>query len=131
MTHNIRASKLNPFNRVSTMFVFLLVAAYADQVHASCNISDRIKHGDADCLSASWNNNHNWLNHGKWKIKSECSNYGRVVAKIDIKDTWDETITLYNDSWKKGDTDLYNINYIYCCADLSDLCNKSDLGIED
>ena len=128
MTHNVRASKLKAFNWVSIMFVFLLTGAYAGQIHASCTGSDKIRHGDADCLIASWDNDYNWLSHGKWKIRSKCSSYGKVVAKIDIEDTSSETITLYNGSLKTGTTSSNDIENIYCCADLGDLCNKSDVS---
>ena len=126
MTHNIRTSKSKAINRVLTMFVFLLAVAYAGQVHASCTGSDRINHGDADCLSASWNNHSNWRGDSRWKVKNNCSSKGTVVAKIDFEDTSSETVTLYNGSSKSGMAGEKDIENIYCCADLGDLCNKSD-----
>ena len=127
MLHVVRALKPDASNWVWGVFLLMLAATFTGEVHASCGVRDRIKHEDSDCLTAKWDNHYNWLNHGRWKIKSECSNYGKVVAKIDIKHTWDEEITLSNSEWQSGDTDLYNVRYIYCCADLSDLCNRSDI----
>ena len=126
MTHNIRTSKSKAINWMSAMFVFLLAVAYAGQVHASCTGSDKLRHGDADCLSASWDNDWNWLGHSRWKVKNNCSSKGKVVAKIDIYDASSETVTLYNGSTTTGMAGDNDIKNIYCCADLGDLCNKSD-----
>ena len=104
----------------------------AGQVHAgSCEGSNRVRHKDAQCLHAKWDNDTNWLSHGKVEARNECPEYGTVVAKVDIKNFRDETWHLDDGETKKHNTQIYNVRHVYCCKDLSDICNKSDRLNED
>ena len=120
--------KWNAVHAISAVLAPALIAALAVQVHAgSCEGSNRIDHDAADCLDADWDNSTNWLSHGKVWARSQCSDSGTVVAKVDIKNAKDKTWHLNDDSKRSSGTGIYNVRNVYCCADLSDLCNKSDI----
>ena len=112
--------------------VVALLAAFAAIVlpaepRASCTGGDRIWHGDADCLKASWRNK-KWPKKNRYDAQSLCSEHGTVVAKVDIEHHKDETWTLITSIKETGGVhNDYDVKGIYCCADLSDLCNKSDI----
>ncbi len=93
---------------------------------ASCTGSDRIDHGEASCLKASWRNK-KWPARNSFDAQNLCSDYGRVVAKVDIEHHKDKTWYLDNGN-KKSDSVLheYDVRRIYCCDDLSDLCDDDD-----
>ena len=112
---------------LSAVLVLLFAAGSAGPAHAKCGISSRISHKDSDCLTAKWDNAANWLSINKYQVKNECSDLGTVFAKLDVKNWQDLTEELSDDQWEKGSTDLLNIRHIYCCSDLSDLCNRSDI----
>ena len=113
---------------VSVMFALTLSAAFASQAYAgSCEGSDRIPHKEADCLNAGWSNNYDDWSSGKVWAKNFCHEHGTVVAKVDIKDGKD--LTWYMKSSKKYNkkTGWLDIRGVYCCADLSDFCNESEI----
>ena len=119
----------NTAHAVSALFALALTAALGGQAYAgSCEGGDRIDHEDADCLDADWNNSTNWLSHGKVWARNECSSQGTVVAKVDIKDAKDKTWNLTNANKKSSGTGIFNTRNVYCCSDLSDLCNMSDIN---
>ena len=111
------------------MFTFALLLAFASAgpAHANCGKKYRIKHGDAECLTAKWDNSKDWLSRSEYEIKNKCSSLGTVVAKIDIKNLWDRTVYLSDDEWEESSLGFADIRHIYCCTDLSDLCNRSDI----
>ena len=53
-----------------------------------------------------------------------------MVAKVDLKEEMDRTMYLDNGATRTGQT-KFRIRWIYCCADLSRLCNRSDVGRAD
>ena len=114
--------------------VVALLAAFAAIVlpaepRASCTSGDRIWHGDADCLKASWRNK-KWPKKNRYDAQNLCSEHGTVVAKVDIEHHSDETWTLADGNKKSGGVhNDYDVRGIYCCSDSSDLCNKSDITI--
>ena len=122
--------RLKEIQAISMTFALALTVALTGQAHAgSCGSSQRIEHIDAECLDAKWKNR-GWLKKNTFEVENECPNYGKVVAKVDIKSGTDWTIHLTDgDKVKKWD---YNeIREIHCCEDLSDLCKKSDIVTAD
>ena len=120
--------KWNAAHAVSAVFALVVVAVLADQAHASCGSSQRIDHDDANCLDAGWDNSTNWLSHGKVWARNECPDHGTVVAKVDIKSGKDKTWYLHDGDKKSSGTNVLNTRNVYCCSDLSDLCDTSDLS---
>ena len=84
-----------------------------------------MSHRDSECLEASWDNN-SWPDATSYQVRSVCSDYGKVVAKVDIKDGSDHTLHLNNSNWRR-DSGWYRIRWIYCCTDIGDLCNRADM----
>ena len=82
-------------------------------------------HGDAECLSASWNNR-GLLKKSPYHVQNMCPAYGKVVAKVDLKSAMDRTLHLDDGSRRDGST-LHRIRGISCCSDTGALCNRSDV----
>ena len=91
----------------------------------SCSSGDRVDHGDAECLSASWNNR-GLLKKSPYHVQNMCPAYGKVVAKVDLKSAMDRTLHLNDGSQRNGST-LHRIRGISCCSDSGALCNRSDV----
>ena len=122
--------RLKRAHAFSMICALVLTAALAGQVQAgSCGKSQRIKHGDAECLTGKWKNR-GWWKKNTFEVKNECPDYGTVFAKIDIKSGYDWTLKL-DDGEKEKKSDSNEIRGIYCCKDLSDLCKKSDIVTAD
>ena len=104
----------------------MLSLLFSGVAQAACEWSDRIDKDEAECLSGEWTNR-TWPDKDTASVKNECSELGTVVAKVDRKDAKDWT------KWLEGDGEVNmsgadgNVRGIYCCSDLSDLCNKSDI----
>ena len=97
------------------------------EVDASCGSSQRLKHSSSECLAARYNNTGNWINpNSEFYANNACPRYGKVVAKIDIKHGTDYTWHLTSGGLRSG-FDNKHVRQIWCCKDLSDLCNKSDV----
>lgn len=112
---------------VVAAMALLLVVVETERVEASCGNSVRIYHSVATCLSAEYSNDYNWIKLGyTYRVQNECSQYGMVAAKVDVKDSPDVDWTL-NSSDKQGGTVLGKIDYIACCADKSELCYKNEV----
>ena len=124
--------KWNAAHAASAVLALALTAALAGQTHAgSCEGSDRIDHDDADCLHADWDNNYDGWSSGKVWAWSNCEDRGTVVAKVDLKAAKD--LTWYIKSSKKFNKKLgpVDVRNVWCCADLSDLCNESEVNDAD
>ena len=102
--------------------VALLAAGFAE---AACENSRRISHRDAECLSAEWKNRGVFQNNS-YRVRNMCPAYGKVVAKVDLKMASDRTLHLADGNSRRGSTG-HRIRWISCCADIGDLCNRSDL----
>ena len=123
--------KWSRFHGISPAIVLLWVMVLAGQAHAACDTKDRIKHEDAECLTAEWDND-----IGVWSIvdvaaKNECSDLGTVVAKVDRKACPDYTWHLTGSDTMERNGTWCDVRHVYCCSDLSDLCNRSDLSNDD
>ncbi len=104
--------------------VVLMVLAAAGSAAGDCEKSRRISRDNAECLSGQWKNR-SWPKKSTVKAVNECPEWGKVVAKIDIKDAADFTWHLADGSErsKKG---FFRVRDVTCCSDLSDLCNRTD-----
>lgn len=101
--------------------------ASVGEVDASCGSSQRVKSSSAECLGARWSNRGNWVDpSSEFYASSSCSSYGKVVAKVDLKSASDRTWHLTNAHLKQGTANAH-VRQIYCCKDLSVLCNRSDV----
>ena len=105
------------------VLVFLVAVHSA---HAECGPSQRIALNDAECLSGGFENR-TWPRKDIAWVKSECSDYGTVVAKVDRKDAPDWTKWLEGDATENMSGSQGNIRAISCCSDIGDLCNKEDV----
>ena len=97
----------------------------ADPAEASCGKGSRVDHRDAECLSANWDNR-GVLRKSPYHVRNMCPDYGRVVAKVDLRSAMDRTLQLDDGDWRDGST-IHSIRGISCCSDSGDLCNRSDV----
>ena len=119
---------IKKFISVAILTLFLVPTA-----HAACESSKRLHGGFAQCLEAqTWQTSCGWLcKEHHFKARNRCHDLGKLVAKVDIRNENDVTWTfpIYDTSWKQGvnsGVDPY-VRGVYCCTDLSELCNPSDL----
>lgn len=96
----------------------------AGSAQAACEWADRIDKDAAECLSGGWQNQA-WPKKDTAWVRNECSELGKVVAKVDREGAADWTPTLRTDVklYMSGSTG--NIRGIYCCSDLG-ICNEAD-----
>ena len=106
--------------------IILLSATTAD---ASCSAGNRVDHRDAECLSAWWKNR-GLLKKSPYHVRNMCPEYGKVVAKVDLKSAMDRTLHLDDGSQRDGTT-IHRIRGISCCSDTSVLCNRSDVVTDE
>ena len=115
--------------RTGVPAVALLAAALmllpASTAEASCSTGNRVDHRDAECLSASWKNR-GVLKKSPYHVQNMCPEYGKVVAKVDLKSAMDRTLHLDDGSQRDGST-IHRIRGISCCSDIGELCNRSDI----
>ena len=115
--------------RTGVLAVALLAAAFmllpATTAEASCSTGNRVDHRDAECLSAWWKNR-GVLKKSSFHVRNMCPEYGKVVAKVDLKSAMDRTLHLNDGLPRDGDT-RHRIRGISCCSDTGALCNRSDV----
>ena len=102
-----------------------LILLPAITAEASCSTGNRVDHRDAECLSASWKNR-GVLKKSPYHVRNMCPEYGKVVAKVDLKSAMDRTLHLDDGSQRDGTT-IHRIRGISCCSDIGELCNRSDV----
>ena len=90
---------------------------------SQCSRSERVNHRDAECLYAWWKNR-GLLKKSPFHVRNQCSEYGKVVAKVDLASASDRTLHLIDDNPRDGDT-RHRIRGISCCSDMG-ICNRSD-----
>ena len=79
--------------------LMLLPATTAD---ASCSAGNRVDYRDAECLSAWWKNR-GLLKKSPFHVRNMCPEYGKVVAKVDLKSAMDRTLHLNDGLPRDGD----------------------------
>ena len=90
---------------------------------SQCSRGERVNHRDAECLYAWWKNR-GLLKKSPYHVSNQCSEYGKVVAKVDLVSASDRTIHLIDDIPRDGDT-RHRIRGISCCSDMG-ICNRAD-----
>ncbi len=109
------------------VFTLALPALLVSQSQADCIGADRMSHSNAQCLT------HSTMVASAitvtWEVDTGCADYGTVVAKLDFSDsTADQTVTLTStNSKQRGSMNSATTVSVYCCKDLGDLCNRSDV----
>ncbi len=109
--------------------MFLLLLLPAAPANAACDGNKRVDHRNAECLDAWWDNR-GVLRKNRYRVQNMCADYGKVVAKVDLKSARDRTLHLTNGNRRYGRT-LHAIRGVSCCADLGNLCNRSDVVTDD
>ena len=118
--------KWNAAHTVSAMVALALAALLAGQAHAACGGSQKMSYQSAECLRADIRK----VRNGETvEVQNMCSDHGQVVAKIDRKIQAD--LILYLGSGNTAEQSATKVNGVYCCKDLSDLCNRSDVVNDD
>ena len=95
----------------------------ADAEASQCSRGERVDHRNAECLYAWWKNR-GLLKKSPWHVSNQCSEYGKVVAKVDLVSASDRTIHLTDALPRDGDT-RHRIRGIACCSDMG-ICNRAD-----
>ncbi len=116
------ARNRRPALAVLAAALILLSAGTAD---ASCSARNRVDYRNAECLSAWWKNR-GLFRKSPYYVRNMCPEYGKVVAKVDLKSAGDRTLHLADGLPREGDT-RHRIRGISCCSDTGALCNRSDL----
>ena len=96
---------------------------------SQCSRGERVDHRNSECLYAWWKNR-GLLKKSPFQVRNQCSEYGKVVAKVDLAWASDRTLHLIDDIPRGGDT-RHRIRSISCCSDISDLCNRSDVVTDE
>lgn len=101
----------------------------------ACNNWARISHSDVDCMHAWWDNSppvSAGVGAGStYGVESYCSEWGTVVANIDIKNAEDRHVHMYNIGRWTAKVSHHDIRNISCCIDDSDLCYKNQVRPKD
>ena len=107
----------------------LLLLIPLSETHADCERGKRLNHSNADCLTAQqWETSRFFSRKSHAKAKNLCPKWGRVIAKVDIKNGTDGTWGLTNGNWREESWRFpKRVREVSCCSDLSDLCSKSDV----
>ena len=119
------ASTFRTIVPAAALLAAALMLLPATTAAGSCSPGDRVNHRDAECLSASWNNR-GVLKKSPYHVRNMCPEYGKVVAKVDLKSAMDRTLHLDDGSQRDGST-VHRIRGISCCSDSGALCNRSDV----
>ena len=133
---------MKSWSQYSNIRVVIMVAVLGtglvQEALASCGSGDRVAYENAECLTAWWKNGAfkslflPFATRGStYSARNECEDWGRVVVKWDLKDTSDKTWHLDDGNRRDGQSSYHKVNWAYCCSDLSDLCNQSDMLTDD
>ena len=116
----------NKAHALSAVFALALAALLAGQAHAACEDGQRISYQSAECLRAKIST----VASGQTvEIQNLCPDHGEVVAKID-KEILADTI-VYLTTGNTAEQSATQVNGVYCCKDLGDLCNEADVVDDD
>ncbi len=96
-----------------------------------CSAFFRVSHDAATCLTANWDNSppvsSGYALGSRATVRNKCSNYGTVVAHLDVSGSGDWHIHLTNNEEYRGSLPLNDVSGVYCCLNASDLCHKSQV----
>ena len=114
------------------IMVAVFGAGLMEEALASCGSDDRVKHNRSECLYAEWENNafKRWPNTrygSRFYATNQCSTWGTIVVKWDLINATDRTWHLSHGNRRSGHSGN-KVRSSYCCSDLSDLCNRSDMA---
>ena len=112
-----------------TALVLPLCLVVSGASYASCGSGNRTALGSAECLDGGWNNKKGfmgWKSSTFW-AQNKCPDWGKTVAKVDISKATDKTWHLTTGDSRSGSHGSAHVSGVYCCSDLSHLCNKSDV----
>ena len=111
--------------------LFLAPLAIDQALGSNCEWSYRMNHSNSDCMHGWWDNSPpasaGYGTGSKWGVQSFCSNYGSVVAKIDLSGGADKTWTLNNGSKRRSGSFWHDVSGVYCCIDKGDMCIKQQV----
>ena len=116
----------NKAHALSAVFALALAALLAGQAHAGCSGSQKINHQSADCLRVQISTA---ASGQTVEVQNLCPDLGWVVARIDRKIQVNLAVYLTNGS--TVERSATQINGVYCCTLLGDLCNVSDIVHDD
>ena len=118
--------KWNAAHALSAVFALALAALLAGQAHAGCAIGHRISHQSADCLRVQINT----AGSGQTvEVQNLCPDLGDVVARIDKE--LEMNVVVYLTTGSTATQSATQVNGVYCCTGLGDLCNVSDIVDDD
>ncbi len=113
---------------VSSLVVVALSVLAVSQAHASCTGGDQISPGNAQCLTATKTALNSLTD--SYTLTTNCSDYGTVSAKLNYRNAAGgpevQTFSLTSDNTQQTGT-VSKVEGMYCCKDLGDLCNRSDV----
>lgn len=109
------------------LLAFAAIMIVAGAAYASCGINDRKTFHHSECLHGWWDNNP-WPKKSTFgaQVQNDCHLWGTVVVKVDLASCSDKTWHLNNTNKRRG-SEACRVNGIYCCTDIGDLCDKTDL----
>ena len=109
--------------------VLMLLAATSGPVLASCGKSQRIRPSEAPCMEGGYKNKGNSFWNPRWEAwaRNLCSDQGKIVVKVDVKNAKDKTWHLTG-SGKRKDRGKGRVRGIYYCRDLSNSDSSSGGG---
>ena len=97
----------------------------------ACAPSYRISHGNLECVSAWWDNtppaSTGVAGGSTYGAENKCSDFGDIVANIDLKNVGDRHFHLNSSSKERGRSSYHNVRDITCCVDKSDFCYKQQV----
>ena len=109
------------------LFAFAAAMVVAGAAYASCGISDRLTFHHSECVHGWWDNNE-WPKKSTFgaQVQNDCHLWGKVVVKVDLASCSDKTWHFTNANTRRG-SEACRVRGIYCCQDLSDLCDRDDM----
>ena len=109
------------------LLAFAAIMVVAGAAHADCWGDNRVTFHHSECLHGWWDNNP-WPRKSTFgaQVQNNCHDWGTVVAKVDLASCSDKTWHLNNTNKRRG-SEACRVNGIYCCKDVGDLCDKTDL----
>ena len=105
-------------SRLAVMLTLLAVTS--EPVLALCEKSARIHPDKVPCMEGGYKNKGNSFWNPSWKAwaRNLCSDKGKIVVKVDVKNAKDKTWHLKG-SGKRKDSGYGRVRGVYYCEDIS------------